>query len=61
MSLLFGLADVRVESVVPLPDGTREVHVRNASEVAAGCPSLSVLYLGEGQYDDVAERYSSMR
>jgi hypothetical protein len=40
MSLLFGLADVGVECVVPLTDGTREVHVRNASEVAAGCQSF---------------------
>jgi transposase len=41
-TLLFGLADARVERVVLLPDGTREVHVQTAYEAAAACPSCGV-------------------
>ena len=43
MSLLFGLADVRVERVVLLADGSRQVHVLTASEAAAGCPLCGVI------------------
>jgi transposase len=42
-SLLFGLAGVRVERVLLLPDGTREVHVVTAVEAASACPSCGVL------------------
>ena len=42
-TLLFGLAGVRVERVVPLPDGAREVHVQTACEAAAACPSCGVI------------------
>jgi transposase len=42
-TLLFGLAGVRVERVVLLPGGVREVHVQTADEGASGCPSCGVL------------------
>jgi len=42
-TLLFGLAGVRVERVVLLPGGAREVHVQTASGAAAGCPSCGVI------------------
>ena len=42
-TLLFGLAGVRVERVVLLPGGVREVHVQTAAEGASGCPSCDVL------------------
>jgi len=49
-TLLFGLAGVRVERVVLLPGGLREVHVQTAAEGAAGCPSCGVLSSsGKGQ------------
>jgi hypothetical protein len=43
MSLLFGLADVRVERVVLLADGSRQVHVQTASEAAAGARCVGVI------------------
>jgi transposase len=42
-TLLFGLAGVRVERVVLLSDGAREVHVQTACESAAACPSCGVV------------------
>jgi transposase len=42
-TLLFGLADVRVQRVVLLPDGTRQVHVRTACRAAAACPMCGVI------------------
>lgn len=42
-TLLFGLAGVRVERVVLLPDGAGEVHVQTACGAAAGCPSCGVI------------------
>jgi hypothetical protein len=42
-TLLFRLAGVRVERVVLLPGGIREVHVQTADEAASGCPSCGVL------------------
>jgi transposase len=42
-TLLFGLAGVRVERVVLLPGGVREVHVQTVDEGASGCPLCGVL------------------
>lgn len=41
-TLPFGLAGVRVEHVVLLPGGVREVHLQTADESAADCPSCGV-------------------
>jgi transposase len=41
--LLFGLADVRVQRVVLLAGGTRQVHVRTACRAAAACPRCRVV------------------
>lgn len=41
--LLFGLAGVRVERVVLLPGGVREVPVQTAGEGGSGCSSCGVL------------------
>ena len=42
-TLLFGLAGVRVERVVLLPGGIREVHVQTVAEGVSSCPSCGVL------------------
>ena len=56
-TLLFGLAGVRVERVERLPDGTRVVHAVTADQTAAVPVVRSVLDLGEGPGDHLAERH----